>query len=97
MYIRCGMYLLENIHLSSSPNFTLKVEDMMNEVKFSQYVDTGKYVTSIGLGDFIKCELYAALSPALYILPSPLLDMCSPTSPPCSVCQPPSCLWAVSA
>uniref|UniRef100_A0A663MLR3 WD repeat domain 66 n=1 Tax=Athene cunicularia TaxID=194338 RepID=A0A663MLR3_ATHCN len=31
-----------------------KVEEMINEVKFSKYTDTGEQVTTINLGDFIK-------------------------------------------
>ncbi|KFO95787.1 WD repeat-containing protein 66, partial [Calypte anna] len=31
-----------------------KIEEMINEVKFSKYVDTGEQVTEINLGDFIK-------------------------------------------
>ena len=34
-----------------------QVEDMVNEVKFSDYVDNGQYVHEIDLGDFIKCKL----------------------------------------
>ncbi len=32
----------------------MKVEDMINEIKFSRYVETNDYVSTIDLNEFIK-------------------------------------------
>ena len=45
--------LLENSFYCIS-RFFFQIDDMINELKFRDYVATGKYVTEIDLGQFIR-------------------------------------------
>ena len=35
----------------------IQIEEMINEVKFSKYVETNEFVEEINLDDFIRCKI----------------------------------------
>ena len=51
--VDCSL-LLENSFYCISRFFFFQIDDMINELKFRDYVATGKYVTEIDLGQFIR-------------------------------------------
>lgn len=61
--------LLIRSDLSHSESFS-QVEEMINEVKFSTYIDTNTYVEDIDLNDFIRCKSLVLHSTDLTVLSS---------------------------
>ena len=66
---------------------------MLNEVKFSKFVNSGGYVTEIDLGDFLRCE---SVIDATHSIQQVIYIYTCMNYFYFSVCESSSCVWPLT-
>ena len=58
VYLVVSLFVFYSLCVCFSFFFSTQIEEMINEVKFSEYVTSGQQLKAINLGELIKCECW---------------------------------------